>query len=246
MPLKSVKESAQASFVRNNQMVLNAAFHLVMEEQMAKALEGNTIGPMSLTDAKFDEERDVASICQTDLYNQIAYYFIGRLKLAVHYGQWAEAVEWGNKTLPLLPAFMNQPGQLELEQYHTIAMLYRASETEGAESEALQASALAGIEKMKAWAAICPENFTHKMLLAQAINHSIQGKEPAAETFALAAEAAREQGFLQDCGLAWEHLARSLHHRALDTRHAVEAAIQAYTEWGAIAKVRYLQQTFGG
>lgn len=244
-PLKEVKETAQVYYLRNNQTVLNAAFHLVMEEQMAKALEGNTNEPTSLTDEKYDEARDIATICQTDLYNQIAYYFIGKLKLAIHYSHWAEAVDWGNKTLPLLPAFVNQPGQIELEQYHTIAFLYRAQETLGEERNTLQECADAGIEKLKNWATICPENFSHKALLAEAIRDALQGKDSAQDSFISAANTSRKNGFLQDCGLAYEHLARSQKDRGLKTKQAIDNAISAYTEWGAMAKVSYLKKVFG-
>jgi tetratricopeptide (TPR) repeat protein len=244
-PLKEVKETAQAYYVRNNQTVLNAAFHLVMEEQMAKALEGLTNGPTSLTDEKYNEERDIASICLTDLYNQIAYYFIGKLKLAVHYGHWAEAVDWGNKSLPLLPAFMNQPGQIELEQYHTMAMLYRAHETQGVESDTLKQAANAGIEKLKGWANVCTENFGHKAMLAEAIRDALQLKDSAENDLISAAETARQKGYIQDCGLAYEHLAWSRKSRGLDTKQAVASAIEAYTEWGALAKVRFLEKVFG-
>lgn len=243
-PLNEVIETAQAYYSRNNQSVLNAAFHLMMEEQLANALQGNTDGPTSMTNEKFNEERDIASICDTDLYNQIGYYFIGKLKLAVHYGHWSEAVEWGNKSIPLLPAFMNQPGQIELEQYHTIAMLYRSSETSGEESQSLHQAALAGIEKMKAWANICPENFKHKALMAEAIKDALQGAENVQDKFLEAASDARQNGFIQDCGLAYEHLARSQKNMGLETNQALGFAIDAYKEWGAMAKVSFLEKEF--
>ena len=75
------------------------------EEQVAKALQGRTSDYTSLTDEKYDEQKDIASICKTDLYNQIAYYLVSKLKLHSHFGNWDEAISWGEKSIPLLPAF---------------------------------------------------------------------------------------------------------------------------------------------
>ena len=68
--------------------VLNAAYHLVLEMQYAKALAGLTDGLLVTGDAEYDEQRDVASILETNLSNQIGYYYVTRLKLHVHGGDW--------------------------------------------------------------------------------------------------------------------------------------------------------------
>ena len=119
--LDEVIETAQIYSLRNNQAVINAAFHLMHEEQVAKAFQGRTDSYTSLTDEKFDETNNIASICNTDLYNQIGYYLVSKLKLNAHFGNWEEAIEWGDKAFPVLPAFANQPGHFELEQYYTLA-----------------------------------------------------------------------------------------------------------------------------
>src|SRR5436853_5105690 len=73
-PLADVMQSARVHLGRNGRRVSNAAFHLVLELQFAKALAGLTVDPLVLTDAEHDEARDLASICDTELGNQIGYY----------------------------------------------------------------------------------------------------------------------------------------------------------------------------
>ena len=49
------------------------------------------------------------------MYNQIGYYLISKVKLNVHYHHWEKALEWAEKAVPLLQAFANQPGHVELD-----------------------------------------------------------------------------------------------------------------------------------
>jgi tetratricopeptide (TPR) repeat protein len=103
----------------------------------------------------------------------------------------------------------------------------------------------AGIETMKAWANLCPENFLHKALLLQAIREGFKNNpDEAIKIFEQAAEKAMESGFVQDCGLAYEHLARMQKRLGSDHKKAIQQAIDAYTKWGADGKVAYLHSEF--
>ncbi len=244
--LDEVIETAQIHSLRNNQAVINAAFHLMHEEQVAKAFQGRTDSYTSLTDEKFDETNNIASICNTDLYNQIGYYLVSKLKLNAHFGNWREAIEWGDKALPVLPAFANQPGHFELEQYYTLVSIYRAAETDGDVAANFSNKANAGIETMKTWATLCPENFLHKALLLQAVREGFNGDAgEAVKLFEQAAEKATTSDFIQDCGLAYEHMARMQKRLGSDYKKAVGKAMDAYTKWGADGKVAYLKSEFG-
>lgn len=242
--LDEVIKTAVDNAGKNNQMVVNAAFHLKHEEQVAKAFKGLTGSLTSLTDEKHHEEKDIASICETDLFNQVAYYYISKLKLNVHAGNWEEAMEWGNKALPLLPAFFSQPGYMELEQYYAIAALYLAIDNKG-DAATMIDIADKSIEKFNAWAQHCPGNFLHKSLLLQAIKAAADSKFNVAEKlFTEAAANAEKAGFIQDSALAWEHLMRMQQKHNLDYKKSLQRALKAYENWGADAKVKYLQQEF--
>jgi hypothetical protein len=243
--LNEVIQTSTDHFIRNNQAVMNAAFHLIHEEQVAKAFQGRTTGYTSLTNEKYDEQKDVASICETDLFNQIAYYLVSKLKLNVHFGNWEEAIVWGEKSLPLLPAFANQPGHIELEQFYTMAALYRAAETDGDDTANFSNIGNAGIEKINSWAKLCPANFLHKALMMEAIRDGFAGQTTEAESkFVQAAEQALTSGYIQDQGLAFEHLVRMKKRIGADYSNDLQSAINAYQQWGADGKIRYLRELF--
>ncbi len=243
--LAEVIQTAVEHFARNNNTVINTAFHLMHEEQVAKAFQGRTINYTSLTDEKYDEEKDIASICKTDLFNQIAYYFVSKLKLHVHFGNWEEANSWAEKAIPLLPAFANQPGQIELEQFYTIAALYQAAASNGEIAANFLVIANAGIDKFNGWAQLCPSNFLHKALLLEAIREGFDGDGITAEKkFTQAAETALDAGYIQDRGLAFEHLVRMKKRMGINYSSDIRLAIDAYQQWGADGKVRHLHEQF--
>lgn len=244
-PLHEIIQTATDHFIRNNNAVINAAFHLMHEEQVAKAFQGRTSGYTSLTDEKYDEEKDIASICKTDLFNQIAYYMVSKMKLNVHFGNWNEAIGWGEKSFPLLPAFANQPGHIELEQYYSMAALYKAAESEGEIAANFSNIAATGIDTINGWAKLCPSNFLHKALLLEAIHEGLGGNSTRAEIqFAQASEMALASGFIQDAGLAFEHLVRMKKRIGEAYSNELQSAIAAYQSWGADGKVRYLRELF--
>jgi len=157
-PLEEVVRAAEENLKRNNQLVRNAAFHLVHEKQVARAFQGKTRDYLSFSDDEVDEATDLASILNTDMYNQIGYYLISKVKLNVHYHQWEKALEWSEKAAPLLQAFANQPGHVELEQYTAMAALY-ASRDAGQQQGVLDGLANEKIALMEKWAGYSQENF---------------------------------------------------------------------------------------
>jgi tetratricopeptide (TPR) repeat protein len=179
------------------------------------------------------------------MYNQISYYYISKLKLHVHYGNWEEAIEWGEKASKLLMAFANQPGHFEFEQFYTIAALYRATETENDTAIKLITLAHEGIEKINAWAKHCPSNFLAKALMVKAIKKGIDGEITESEQlFKQAVFEAKKHGFTQDCGLAYEHLMRLQKKQSLDYKHTLISTRKTYEKWGALAKINYIKIEF--
>lgn len=101
--------------------------------------------------------------------------------------------------------------------------------------------------KMRKWAADCPGNFHHQSLLLEAEIARITGRITTAATlYEKAIAAAGESGFLHHAGLANE-LAAMMHlanNNETVARHSLAAALSAYQEWGAQAKVNQLKKKF--
>ncbi|MGB5555759.1 MAG: hypothetical protein WBM83_13970, partial [Flavobacteriaceae bacterium] len=243
--LEEVISAAEANLERNNQLVRNAAFHLIHEKQVAKAFQGKTDSHTSLSDAYLNEEKDIATICETDMYNQIGYYLISKLKLNVHYHNWDEALEWGDRAHPLIMAFANQPGHIEFDQYYTIAALYAAEKSDGNGIEKLVKIADEKILNFEEWAKLCKTNFSHKALMINGIKLGLSGDiTNSIQLLESSAVKARKGGFYQDCALAYEHLAHLKHKNNIEYRQSLQSSIDAYNEWGAMAKVNYLTDKF--
>lgn len=225
-PLDLVIDRARAHHARNGGRVVNAAFHCLHEMQVAKALAGKTQSPLSLTDAEFDEGRDVASICATDYYNQIGYYLVSRVKLHSLFGDARGALDWAGKIGPLVQAIDGQVAYIDLVVHRTLAEL----------DLGLVDAARTGVAEAEVWARGCPANFLaiHE-LLAAALAHAERDDERAKQGFARAVDAARANGQLH-----WQAIAEERASRIAGNESRRAAAVSAYRAWGAHAKAASL------
>lgn len=208
-PLAEIMQQARLHIERNGRRVLNAHYHLVFELQFAKALAGLTSGPLALGDAEHDETRDVGSVLETNLSNQIGYYFVTRVKLHLHACDWPGALDWAARALPMLPYFAGQAAEFELAQYRGLAALAAAAFGAAKDQQALLQTGRDCLEQLRRWEARNPAVFRHKADLLDGLVQATTGRETdATRLFDGAAEGAAAAGFLQDAGLAHEYLAR--------------------------------------
>ena len=243
--LDEVIETGRKHFGINNMRVVNAAFHIVLEMQVAKALQGTTTSYTSFTDDEFSEEKDVASILDTDFVNQKGFYYIGKTKIHTHYGEWEKALEWAAHIPPIYPAIAHQIGEIEYEMFKTISELHLAFLSDEDKRAELIESADASIAKANGWAAICAENFQQKAMMLEALREGLFGDLSAAEDkFKEAARLATAHGFINDKALILEQLTRVQVARSAPNNHLSDA-IQAWNELGAFGKAEFLQSEFG-
>ena len=246
-PLPEIMALARSDIERNGRRVLNAHYHLVFELQFAKALAGLTSSCLALGDAEYDEIRDVASVVDTNLSNQIGYYFVTKVKLHVHACDWSGALEWATRALPMLPYFAGQPAELELTQYRGLAAVSAAAFAAAKDGRALVQVGSDCLGQLRGWEARNPAVFRHKADLLDGLVQAATGREmEAVRLFSRAAEVASAAGFRQDAGLAHEYLARC-RRMVGDDAGAVTSALAAreiFGSWGAGAKVRLLQTEF--
>jgi hypothetical protein len=215
-----------------------AAFHCLLERQLALALLGRTEHRLSLSDERFDEESDVASICNTSNYNQIGYYCTAKMRLHYYYGDYAAALQFAERAMPILPAFQGQVGEWEFLFYHALASAARAQELNDTERKALLEVASKLLSRFEAWAADSPANFAHKRDLIRAELLAVRASQETRAAYETAVASAEASGFLHDAALAHERAAL-FHHRTeqqeLASTHA-QAAIAHYDRWEAWAK----------
>jgi tetratricopeptide (TPR) repeat protein len=223
-----------------------AAFHCLLERQLALALQGRTTDRMSLSDDKFEEERDVASIANTSNYNQIGYYCIAKMRLHYYYGEYEGALRYAEQALPMLPAFQGQVGEWEFVFYRALASAARAKDLSGAERESILRTAEELLAKFEMWATIGPANFAHKRDLIRAeLLRARNERQPAANAYEAAVISAAESGFVHDMALAHERAL--LFYQAFGdlekSRVHGQTAIAHYEKWEAWAKSAAIRDT---
>lgn len=251
-PLPEVIEAAHAHLALIDGRVMNAAFHVKLELQVAKALAGLTRDPFDLTDQEFDDARDIASICDTELSNQTGYYLVSRAKLHAYLGDWRGALEWIARARSLLPFFSGQTAEYELVQFHGLAALAEVAFGSSGNVQALLEEGRDCIEKLRQWNDLnAPDSsmFGHKAdLLAGIMECASTPTEKAPGLLKHSAEAAVSAGYLHDAALAFEFLARCYRKagRYKESSHALEKALEIYGHWGARAKLAFLKDEFLG
>ena len=237
LPLPEVLASARRQIAQIAGRVHIANWHCVLELQFAKAMAGQTRNPLSLSDDEHDEERDLASICASDNYNQFPYYFIARMRLHLHRGEHAAAVALGDQAQTLLPVIAGQTGEFELAFFHALSLLGHAREKPGDERTALVQRAEGLLAQLQHWAGLCNENFAHKALLVAAERERVHGRVDS-DRYGAAADSALAAGFLQHAALAHELHAQALRAAGSADWHAAgTSARDAYARWGAAVKV---------
>jgi hypothetical protein len=246
-PLQQVIDDAALQAARVAGRVVVSEFHCLLERQFARALMGLTADRCSLSDDEHDEERDLASICETTNYNQIGYYCTAKMRLAYYAGDYAAAVAYAERALPTLPAFRGQIGEWEFAFYRALASAARAAEADERERDRLIAIAQELLEAFKAWASVGPANFAHKRDLIAAELHRVRREdEDAAAAFHAAVQSAEHSGFTHDLALAHERAAiffEATHDCARADEHAERAAAQ-YAAWQAWAKSAAVRERF--
>jgi len=266
-PLQDVMDTAQVHLDRISGRVMNAAFHVKLELQMAKALAGLTRDPLDLTDEQFDEEQDLAFIRKTEFGNQIGYYLVSLTKLRTHFGDWSGALDWSEHARSdeegkILSSFRGQIAECELVQFHGLAALAQVAFDPSGGTAARREEGLDCLERLRSWNdnwnTLNPTKvsmFNHKADLLDGILAAIKewNGEPTGEKAdtllkraAQGALRSSPQPFLPDAVLAFEFLAR--YYRKLgqsdNASRALEEALNICKSWGADAKLAFLQREF--
>lgn len=229
--------------------VAASVFHCRLELQVARALAGQTIGACSLTDPRgeggLDEERDIAAITGTDLYNQVAYYWSAKTRLHVYYRQYAAAVDCSARTERLLPTLRGQVEEAEFTLFHALSLLGQAAEHPFEDAVARARELLA---RLRSWERHAPDNFRHKSLLIEGQLAAVTGQPwRACALLDEAAAAAMRIGYRQHAAfaseLAGDHLVTL--GRYPQALVCLRRASDHYHCWGALAKVTDIRRRIG-
>jgi PAS domain S-box-containing protein len=223
---------------------------ITAQYRLVRTLRGLTPDFNSFNDAEFDEGRFEQHLDSNPrLAVAASRYWIRKLQLCVYAGNGASAVAASSKAASLL---WTVPTQVELPEYHFYGALGRATrcDTAAAEERPQHLEALGShLKQIAVWADNCPATFANRAALVRAELARLEGRELDAERlYEEAIHSAREHGFVQNEGLTHELAARFYAARGFETiAHAyLRNARHCYLRWGALGKVRQLDQRYPG
>jgi tetratricopeptide (TPR) repeat protein len=248
-PLPDVQREAENGF----EFAQKARFGIVIDIITAqlgliRTLRGLTPKFGSFDDGQFEElrfERHLAS--EPVLALPECWYWIRKLQGRLVAGDYASAVDASLKAQRLL---WTSPSLFETAEYHFYGALSHAASWDYAFAEQRQQhfEALAAHHKqLEVWAENCPENFENRAALVGAEIARIQGRELEAERlYERAIRSARANSFVHNEALANELAARFYVARGFETiGHAyLRNARNCYDRWGALGKVRQLDERY--
>jgi PAS domain S-box-containing protein len=221
---------------------------ITAQHRLVRTLRGLTPDFNSFNDAEFDESRFEQHLDNNPrLAIAASRYWIRKLQACVYAGNGASAVAAASKAASLL---WTVPTQVELPEYHFYAALGRAArcDTATAEERPQHLEALAShLKQIAVWADNCPATFANRAALVGAELARLEERELDAERlYEEAIHSAREHGFVQNEGLTHELAARFYAARGFETiAHAyLRNARHCYLRWGALGKVRQLDQRY--
>jgi PAS domain S-box-containing protein len=173
------------------------------------------------------------------------WYWVRKLQARVYANDHAAAIEAASKAQPLL---WTSPSFFEVAEYHFYGALARAVQCDaasGGERARHLETLVAHHGQLEVWAENCPENFENRAALVGAEIAHIDGRDvDAMRLYEQAIRSARANGFLHNEALANELAARFYTARGFEkiARVYLQDARQLYLRWGALGKVRQLEQ----
>ncbi|QSQ19086.1 AAA family ATPase [Pyxidicoccus parkwayensis] len=222
----------------------NARHAAQLNRQLWLALRGETASPLTLDDATFTEAAALQHMRQVRYLSGVAILHLHKLKLSVLHDAPEQGWEELHRADEYIQALAGAPYMVEfcLHGFLTCVALANRGGRQGRRARRRLGRFHA---QMRRWAAHCPENFRQYALLMEAERARLDGRTLEANSrYQEAIAAAREGGFLRHQALVCERAARHYLAQGLaaEGRAAMRDAHRAYAGWGALAKVRALEQ----
>jgi PAS domain S-box-containing protein len=215
------------------------------QQSFVATMQGKTVSFSTFNDAQFDEATFEAQLTADRMALMICWYWILKLKARFLSGEYAEALAAAGKAKLLL---WSSAGQIQLLDYFYYSALTAAACYENASSDQQQAwrdLLTEHQEQLREWTENYPPTFADKHTLVLAEVARIEGRDAdAMRLYEQAIRLARENGFPQNEGLAHELAAGFYIGRGSTTaaRAHLEDARSCFARWGALGKVRKLDQ----
>jgi PAS domain S-box-containing protein len=222
---------------------------ILSQQRFIRHMQGRNASFSSFSDADFDEEKFEAGLTEDRTTTMVCFYWILKLQARFMSGDYDAAIRAARNAKSLLwsaEIFIQSVNYY----YYTALTIAAGHEVVGPEMQAEPVDEVKQyLERLREWAASCPETFLDKYTLVSAELARLEGRDlDAMRLYEEAIRAARKNGFVQNEGLANElaarfYLTRGLQKAAYSFLHD---ARYCYLRWGASGKVKQLDQLYPG
>ncbi len=213
--------------------------------QYYRNLLGMADDPCELVGAAYNErqlqpvhlrEKDYTTLFFAACHKLTLCYLFGDFERAVAAARRARKYARGGTGTPLIPV---------LNFYESLARLRLAAHSPKRKAAQLLVAVVANQRKLRRWADHSPENCLHRYTLVEAERARLFGRNTqAADLYATAIHKAQTQRFLPELAVAHEaagHFYAEI-GRSKSARHHLQQARDHFATWGAIGKVRQLDE----
>ncbi|MDB5854588.1 MAG: sensory box protein [Herminiimonas sp.] len=248
-PLTVIQQEAETGLAFARKIRFGLVSDIITSQlRLILTLRGLTPQFNSFNDEQFDEARFEQHFeAEPRLALACCWYWIRKLQARFYAGDYASAVDAESRAQRLL---WTSPSFFEVAEYRFYAALARAArcDTAMADQRSQHMEALvAHHRQLEIWAHYCPENFENRTALVGAEIARLEGRDlDAIRLYERAIQSARENGFVQNAGVAHELAAGFYLARGSTTAgiaHLGEAR-SCFARWGADGKVKQLDARY--
>ncbi|KAI9131352.1 ATP-binding sensor histidine kinase [Acaryochloris sp. CCMEE 5410] len=222
-------------------------YHSNVWRQASENLANNKFITYKLKGSFFDAQKDLPLLLDSNNELCIVACYLASSMLAYIFNQFRSALMFANYTDSYISGV---PGLIYIAIhyfYMSLSILYQYPNLEKETQKPLLKKVKKIINKLEFWSKSCPENFFHKYQLVKAEYSRVLLKYPEAmDLYDLAISAAAKSGYVQEEAIANERAAEFYFEIGRDKVAQVylSDAYYGYAKWGAIAKVRQLEEQY--
>lgn len=247
-PLQEIERDARnyLEFAKRVKVRDHGINYLILKA-LVQCLLGKTASLTDLSDDDFQEEEYLEQLKWDKRLHFLNWYYFVKTKLHYLNEQPDLAVQMAREGEAIILASMSQPHVPEHYFYYSLALAANYHAVSKEEQKAYWKQLKKNRDKLKKWAKFAAQNNEHKRLLVEAEMARLVGNEyRAMQLYDRAIESAHEHSFPNNAALANECAAKFYlklaKHKVAKTYMA--EAVYGYLRWGAVAKVRQLEQTY--
>jgi PAS domain S-box-containing protein len=220
---------------------------MVSQQRFIATMQSRTATFSTFSDAQFDEAAFETQLTADRTTMMVCFYWIVKLKTRFLSGDHAEALAAADKAKALLWSSAVHIQLLDYFYYTalTVTALYENATAD--EQNRWRELLTAHREQLHEWAENYPPTFADKHALVSAEIARLEGRAfDAMQLYEQAIQSARENGFVQNEGLAHELAAQYYLTRGLETvgYAYLRSARNCYYRWGALGKVKQLDERY--